>query len=141
MPAIPLSSLNWLAVLTAGVAAFFLGAVWYQALFGKLWLGLHGYTREQVAAMQKARPPAVFFGTMIVAYLLMATAMALLVRMTNATSAIEGALVALVVWLVVQAIAATDFITSKKNIGVYVLDGAYQFCFLIMTGIIVALWR
>ena len=78
MPAINFSSVNWWAVLTAGLATFFLGAVWYQALFGKLWLRLHGYTPADVAEMQKSRPPAVFFGTMIAAYLLMAAVMALL---------------------------------------------------------------
>lgn len=141
MPAINFSSVNWWAVLTAGLATFFLGAVWYQALFGKLWLRLHGYTPADVAEMQKSRPPAVFFGTMIAAYLLMAAVMALLVKVSGATDAVGGAFVGLLVWLVVQSIAATDYITAKKQIGVYVLDGSYQLCYLLMTGVIVAMWK
>ncbi len=29
--------INWIAVLLAGLAYFFLGAIWYTALFGKKW--------------------------------------------------------------------------------------------------------
>jgi Protein of unknown function (DUF1761) len=29
--------MNWLAILCAGVAYFFLGFVWYSLLFGKIW--------------------------------------------------------------------------------------------------------
>ena len=32
-----LQHINWLAVLVAGLAYFFLGALWYTALFGKKW--------------------------------------------------------------------------------------------------------
>ena len=29
--------MNWLAILCAGVAYFFVGFVWYSLLFGKIW--------------------------------------------------------------------------------------------------------
>src|SRR3569623_1595659 len=32
-----LQHINWLAVLVAGLAYFFLGALWYTVLFGKQW--------------------------------------------------------------------------------------------------------
>ena len=32
--------MNWLAILCAGVAYFFLGFVWYSLLFGKIWAAL-----------------------------------------------------------------------------------------------------
>ena len=32
-----LQQINWLAVLVAGLAYFFLGALWYSVLFGKKW--------------------------------------------------------------------------------------------------------
>ena len=64
-----LESVNWLAVLVAGIATFFLGAVWYMALFGKTWQRLHGYSDEKVKQMQAAKPPPVFFGTMIASFI------------------------------------------------------------------------
>jgi hypothetical protein len=134
-------ALNWWAILVAGVATFFLGGLWYQALFGKRWVKLYGYTPEQVQAMQKARPPAVFFGLMILAYLLMAFAMALIVHWTGAKTALDGAAVGLATWVVALAIALTDYISSTKKPGIYLIDCSYQLIFLIMTGVILAVWQ
>jgi hypothetical protein len=133
--------LNLVAVIVAGLAAFFLGAVWYTALFGKLWVQLHGYTPEQMAAMQKARPPIVFFGSMLLAYWLMATLMGFLCVWTKADTWLDGAFVGIVVWGIVQAIAITTYISSNKRKEIFFLDGAYQFCFLVATGIILTVWK
>lgn len=133
--------LNLVAVIVAGLSAFFLGAVWYTALFGKLWIKLNRYTPEQIAAMQKARPPVVFFGSMLLAYWIMATLMGFLCVWTKADHWMDGACVGLVVWGIVQAIAVTTYISSTKRIEVFVLDGVYQLCFLVMTGVILAVWK
>jgi len=133
--------LNLVAVIVAGLAAFFLGAVWYTALFGKLWIQLNGYTPEQMAAMQKARPPVVFFGSMLLAYWIMATLMGFLCVWTKADHWMDGLCVGLVVWGIVQAIAVTTYISGTKRIEVFMLDGAYQLCFLVMTGVILAVWK
>lgn len=133
--------LNLLAVIVSGLAAFFLGAVWYTAIFGKLWVQLNGYTPEQIAAMQKARPPVVFFGSMLLAYWIMATLMGFLCAWIKVDSWMDGAFVGLVVWGIVQAIAVTTYISGNKRIEVYMLDGAYQLCFLVMTGVILAVWK
>ena len=76
---IDLEKINWPAVAVAAFATFMLGGVWYQALFGPLWIKLHGYTPEQVAAMKVKRPPPIFFGGMIAAYLVLAIVVALLI--------------------------------------------------------------
>ncbi len=132
---------NLFAIIVAGLVAFFLGAVWYTALFGKLWIKFNGYTPEQIAAMQKARPPQVFFGTMLLAYWLMATMMSFLCFWIKADTWLDGACVGLVVWGIVQAIALTTYISGNKKIEVYLLDGAYQLCFLVASGIILAIWK
>lgn len=133
--------LNLVAVIAAGLAAFFLGAVWYTALFGQLWIRLNGYTPEQIAAMQKARPPIVFFGSMLLAYWLMATLMGFLCVWSKANHWLDGVIIGLIVWGIVQAIAVTTYISSTKRIEVYMLDGAYQLCFLVLTGIILSAWK
>jgi Protein of unknown function (DUF1761) len=44
-----MSSINWLAVLVAGVSAFVLGGVWYSpALFGKAWMTENNFTTDDV---------------------------------------------------------------------------------------------
>jgi hypothetical protein len=132
--------LNLWAVLVAGVATLFLGGLWYTALFGKKWLAAHGYTPEQVQAMKNARPPAVFFGTMFLAYLLMATLLGFLVQWTGARGVLDGVAVALVVWGIVVAVALTDFITSTRKPAVYFIDCSFQLIYLVLTGVILAAW-
>ena len=132
---------NLLAVIVAGLATFFLGGLWYMALFGKLWVKMNGFTPEQVTAMQKARPPQVFFGTMLIAYLLMATMMAFLCLWIKADTWMDGVCVGLVVWGIVQSVALTHYIANDKRIEVYMIDGTYQLVYLLMTGILVTVWK
>ena len=44
-----MSTINWLAVLVAGISAFVLGGVWYSpALFGRAWMNENKMTVEDV---------------------------------------------------------------------------------------------
>jgi len=42
--------INWLAVVLGTIVFFFVGAVWYSALFGKLWQRELGMSDEQLKA-------------------------------------------------------------------------------------------
>src|SRR5437773_396034 len=96
---IDLGSVNWLAVLVAALVPFFLGALWYQALFGKLWRRLHGCSEEKMKEMQAKRPPALFFGGMIAADLLISLVVALLVTGFGLPGAGSGATLGFLLWL------------------------------------------
>ncbi|MBL7747055.1 MAG: DUF1761 domain-containing protein, partial [Chitinophagaceae bacterium] len=44
-----MSSINWLAVLVAGISAFVVGGIWYSpGLFGKAWMADNNFTEEQI---------------------------------------------------------------------------------------------
>ncbi len=133
---------NWLAVAVAALATFFLGGVWYQALFGKLWVRLHGYSPEKVKQMQAAKPPALFFGGMIVAYFLLAIVMAVLIAALGITSWSGGATLGFLIWLgPAIAMGFTAWLASDRVIGVFLIDWAYQLVFLVMMGAILGAWR
>lgn len=137
-----LHHMNPWAVLTAALGTFFLGAVWYQALFGKLWAGLHGYSPEKMQQMHAARPPALFFGGMIVAYLLVAFVMALLVEACHVHGWAHGALLGFHVWLgPAMAIGFTGWLASDKHIGIFAIDASFQLVFLILMGVILSVWQ
>lgn len=139
---IDLGTINWWAVLVAGLAAFFVGGLWYQALFGKLWVRLHGYSPEKVKAMQAAKPPALFFGGMIAAYVLLAVVMALLAHACGTAGWSGGATLGFLVWLgPALAIGFTAWLASDRVIGVFLIDWAYQLVFLVMMGAIIGGWR
>lgn len=142
MPTIPWGQVNVWAVLVAGMATFFLGGAWYTALFGKAWVRLHGYTPEQVAAMQKARPPHVFFSVMVVSYLVLAYIIAVLAAWAGVGSVGGGVMLGLLLWIgPAMCIGATAFIASNKPLGAFAIDWAYQFVFLLMMGAIIGGWR
>jgi hypothetical protein len=73
-----LTEVNYLAAAVTGLIIFFIGGLWYQALFGKVWVKLHNYSKEQFKAMQERFSPAKFFGTMIASYLVISFAVAVI---------------------------------------------------------------
>lgn len=135
------SAINWIAVIVAAIATFMIGGAWYTALFGKAWQKAHGYTDEQCKEMMTRRPPPVYFGTMIVCYIIMAILMAVLIQWTGAASWIAGALIGGVVWVIVAAISVTGHISSPKPWSAYWIDAAYQLVYLIMTGALLGGWQ
>jgi hypothetical protein len=134
--------INWWAVLVAAIATFFLGAVWYSALFGKLWVRMQGWTEEQAKQIQAAMNPAVFFGGMLVSYLLLAVVMAILVTNFDLRTIAAGALLGFLLWVgVAAAIHFTGHLASNKPIGAFLIDTGFQFIYLIGMGAILAAWR
>lgn len=133
---------NYWAILVAAVATILLGGLWYSALFARTWARLHSYSPEKLKEMQAKRPPAVFFGVMLVSYLLVALVMAMLINAFKIESSGEGMFLAFLLWLgPVLPIAATAYIAYDKPIGCYVLDGSFQLVFLLMMGAIIGGWH
>jgi hypothetical protein len=134
--------INYLAVIVAAVATFALGALWYSpALFAKPWVRAHGYTPEKVEAMRKGAGKA--YGSAFVCYLVMAFMMAILAGRTGAATLPGGVRLGVVVWL---GFAATIGMTAQLfsetlKLGVYAIDAGYQLVYLMLQGVILALWR
>jgi hypothetical protein len=142
MESLHLGEINWWAVFVAAIATFLLGGLWHTALFGKLWQKLQGYSDEKLQAMRVNRPPAVFFSVMIVSYLVLAGAVALLFGLFGVRSAFQGAWVGFLLWLgPTAAIAMTGHIASDKPFGAYLIDASFQLIYLIMMGAIIGGWR
>src|SRR5262245_54944855 len=137
-----LSEINFLAVFVATLVAFLVGGVWYTALFGKLWIKLHDYSEERMAAMKARRPPPVFFGTMIVSYLVLALATAVLLTGFPTRNALTGAMVGAILWLgPAAAIGMTGHIASDKANGLYLIDVGCELGYLVLMGLILGAWH
>ena len=136
----PMIEINYLAVVAAALATMVLGALWYGLFFGKLWMKLHGYTPEQLGEMQKGMGKT--YGLSFVAYLVMAVVLAILVAYTGVSTGTEGAWLGFLCWLGFAAtIGLTANLFSDKPFGTYALDAAYQLVYLVVMGVILALWR
>src|SRR5437867_3530690 len=94
----PTVQINYPAVVAAAFVAFVLGALWYSpVLFGKLWVKAHGYTEDKIQEMRKAAGRA--YAVSAVCYLVMASALAVLVYYTNVTTPLQGIKLGSLVWL------------------------------------------
>lgn len=139
--AIDFSSVNWLAVIVAGLVSFFIGGAWYSAIFQKVWVENSRYSEEQMNTMKAARPMPVFMGMMVVAYIVIAAVVALLVNAVGAKTVVDGIVLGLLLWVIAAAVSFTGHISSPKGWGAYYVDIGYQFVYLLLMGAILAAWR
>ncbi|HYU00045.1 MAG TPA: DUF1761 domain-containing protein [Gemmatimonadales bacterium] len=138
----PTANVNILAVIVAAVATLILGAVWYSpVLFAKAWIQAHGYTPEKLEEMKK-RGVTRAYAVSGLCYLVMAYVLALLASYTQATSFVQGLWLGFLLWLGFAAtIGLTANVFSNNPIAVWVIDAGYQLAYLLLMGVVVALWK
>jgi hypothetical protein len=134
-------NVNWLAVLVVAVINFFVGAIWYTALFGKLWIKLNGYTEEQVKEMQAKMSPVRFFGGMVLSQMALALAVAAVLTGFTEPNIQVGILVGVAFWLVSAAISMTNHLASDKPGALYVLNVACHLIYLVVAGVLLGVWH
>lgn len=141
MGAISIGVINYLAVAVSAVITFVLGGMWYAPLFGKAWVKAHGLSEDAVKELQAKRSPAVFFGGMLVCYLVLAFAMAVIFRAGSINTAMAGAGWGVVFWIAFAALKMTDHIASGKGFAAFGIDASFQFIAMAVTGAIVGGWN
>jgi hypothetical protein len=135
--------LNVVAILVAGLATLFLGGMWYMPIFGNLWLQLHGYSEEKVKEMHARVPPVLFFGGMILCYLVSAVVVALLVihLELDPTTPLDGLVLGTGLGVLVSAIAFTAHLASDKHFGIFAIDAGFYFLLLNVQSVLLNWWR
>ena len=133
--------INYLAVVVAALATFFIGALWYSPLlFAKQWVKAHGYSEEKLKEMQKSAMPAYLVS--LASYFVMAYVLAVFIANMNVTGAKEGMCVGFLAWLGFAAtIGLTANMFSEKKIATYYIDAGYQLVYLLVMGAILGAWR
>lgn len=133
--------INYVAVVVATVAAFALGGLWYSPLlFAKMWVAAHGYSEEQVKAMQKSAGKA--YGVSLVCQWLIAFAIAVLVGYLHLVNLSQGLKLSVLVWFGFAfplGLMATMF--TEKRITVFLIDTGYQLVYLLIMGAIITVWQ
>jgi len=138
-----LSHLNYLAVAVCTIIYFAIGAVWFSMLFGKPWMEGHGITmpsdEERNAAMKKEMPKYMLMSLMfsligVLALGYMETAMYTHDWMTGCKA---GLLASAFVIIVV----GQSHMYTRKSFKVFMIDAGYHMVSLIITAIILSVWR
>jgi len=134
----PQVTINYLAVLIAGVINMAIGMFWYSpALFAKPWLVALGKTPEDIK--QSSAGPIYVINT--VASLVTAYVLAMFIKMLNETTAIGGAKIGVWVWLgfVVMTVLPT-YLYEMRPRKLYFIYISYQLISFIIMGIVLAIW-
>jgi hypothetical protein len=133
----PLSQVNWLAVLVAAILNMILGMAWYSpVLFGNTWLRLIDKKVEDIPS------PGMVYVFTFVGYLVAASVLAVIVKALGSPTLLDGTLAGLVVWLgfvVTMTYTYTSFEGPNKR--VWALYIGYQLVAFVGMGALFAVWK
>ncbi|MBP6858227.1 MAG: DUF1761 domain-containing protein [Candidatus Pacebacteria bacterium] len=129
-------------VLVASIAAFAIGAVWYSPLlFGKEWMALIGATPKDIAEA-KAKGMAKSYVAQLVITLVTFIVMHFAISTIGATTALDGAFVALVAWIgFAVPHAVSGMLWEKKSLKYALITSISTLLCWIVGGAIIAGWQ
>ncbi|MES1226603.1 MAG: DUF1761 domain-containing protein [Bacteroidota bacterium] len=130
-------TVNWLAVLVAGISAFVLGGVWYSpALFGKAWMTENNMTVEDVKKGNRAK----IFGWSFILSLVMAANLGMFITTPDLTLS-KGIIFGLLTGLWIFCGIAIVGLFEHKSARYIFINGGYMLVALGLMGAIIGLWR
>lgn len=136
-----LGEINWVAVVIAGLIYFAIGAVWYSPLL------FAGRWQESIGWDSQRPPPETSWATYVVpllAYLVMATAVAIIARASGSDTLGEGIILGVVVGIglsLMHTLVDATFDPNKPEPWVwFAINGTYHTLGLIIVAVIVSVW-
>ncbi len=135
-----IASMNYWAVLVAALASFFIGWIWYGPLFGKVWMKLNGFTKENIQEGAQSMP--VIMGVNFVATLLAAFAIAMLLGFFDRFDVGSGILSGLMIsvfWIATNRL--NDVLYEKRPFGLFLLNVGYNMAIYVIMGIVIGAWH
>jgi Protein of unknown function (DUF1761) len=134
------NQVHWLAVLAGGLAYFFLGAIWYTALFGKKW---RSYNTAAVNDPNSKKRAGQTFLISLVLMLLCAAGIGILVARFNITGGwMTGLKLGLVTGICFSATAVhISYIYEQRPLGLHLINGFYNIAGNVIAAIIICCWR
>ncbi len=142
------SSINWLAVLVAGISAFVVGGIWYSpGLFGKAWMADNNFTEEQI---KKGGNKGKIFGWTFIFSLLMAANLGMFLADTppectgNCAQKADiswGAIAGFLAGIWTFCAIAIHSLFEQKPWRLILINGGYSVVALILMGAIIGVWR
>jgi hypothetical protein len=139
-------TINYLAVLVAGIVIFVLGGLWYSpVLFAKRWIALQGRTEEQMRAEAAAANMPVMYVSAFICGFVTAWVMAHILAHVGTSltlNAANGALIGFMCWLGFAATSsyATALFSGKPK-QLWLIDSSYNLVSFVLAGMILAVWR
>jgi hypothetical protein len=135
-----LPSVNYLAVLVAGIAIFIVGGLWYSpVLFAKRWVALMGKSEDDI---KKAAPGAVPFVIVFICALLTAYTLAIVLNHFGPVTLTRTILISILMWA--GFAGATSFgsaMFSGTPRALWLINSGYNLVSFVVAAVILAFWR
>jgi len=130
------STLNWVAVIVATIAAFILGGVWYGPLFSKAWMKGNGFTSED---LEERNMPKVFGLSFILTFVAALNLALFLGPSTGAAASGIAGFFAGCGW--VAMFLGVIYLFEKKSLELFLINAGYCTLALTAMGLILGAWR
>ena len=129
-------ALNWWAIVVAGLAAFAVGAVWYNKnVFGAAWMRLSGLTE----ARAKSANVGAIMGGALVFTILIAYSVARLMVLGGGWQA--GAKVGLFVGAAIAWASGVNALFEMRPLQLWAINAGHQLATCVLIGAILGAWR
>lgn len=136
------SGLNYLAVVISGIVFFFIGFIWYSLLFGKAWvaeLGKRGMTFDEKPSKGDMAKKML---TSLITNIVIALALAILVKYLNLTTMRGAFNLALLTGVgLTGAVMMINYNWQGQSFKLFLIDWAHQFVGIFASCIILVNWR
>lgn len=142
-----MSSINWLAVLVAGISAFVLGGVWYSpALFGNSWMAANNLDIEKIKKGNMLK----IYGIAFILSLIMAANLAMFLAdgtvtcpegCKQVTDISWGATAGFLAGIWVFCAVAMHGLFEHRPAKLILINGGYSLVGLTLMGAIIGMWR
>ena len=135
-----LDQVNYWAVLVSAVATFMIGGIWYGAVFAKAWATIHGFSEEELKAMEKNTPRS--FAIFFLGDLLAAFVMSMFVINLGIDSVQGGVQLGLAVWVGVSVTGGSARNAAyNKPLSAFLIDVCHELLSVVAMCAIVGAWR
>jgi hypothetical protein len=131
-------NMNWLAVIVASLAYFFVGAIWYSFLFKNAWIKNSGVNVNDPNAKKGM---AQIMLTSLILVFICSIGIAIFLSRVGPSSWMSGAKVGLVAGVCFSVTAISNsYLFEKRPLGLHLVNAGYNIVGCVVAGIILAIW-
>ena len=131
--------INYIAVIVATLVSFALGAVWYSpVLFGNQWMKLNGFTKSDMKKADMTKGMIVsLLGSLLASFVL--ARLFMMLEVTAIGMALHSALGIWIAFIVPMQLSRVFY--EKGKIGLFYIHTFYSLTLLLVTALILVVWR